>query len=160
MIKIFKISFFGAKRLMTLKLGIQHRVLKYYHIRSNDDTGLTLIIFWQGQFFFPNTCCMKIIYQKYINYFASCGYLDIFIYLKSFFWHSQWVAKKRQRPNGVKLTLHATAFTHSMHIRKIESYIFIILRIFSAKPKSLSNHCLVSRAIPLHFYPLIADICI
>ena len=28
-------------RLMPLKLGIQHRVLKYYQICSNDDTGLT-----------------------------------------------------------------------------------------------------------------------
>ena len=30
---------------MTLKLGIQHRVLKYYQIPSNDDTGLTLTYF-------------------------------------------------------------------------------------------------------------------
>ena len=27
---------------MTLKLGMQHRVLKYYQIPSNDDPGLTL----------------------------------------------------------------------------------------------------------------------
>ena len=41
---IYGISFFGNKRPMTLKLGIQHWVLKYYQICSNDDTGLTLTI--------------------------------------------------------------------------------------------------------------------
>ena len=30
---------------MTLKVGMQHRVLKYYQICSNDDTGLTLTDF-------------------------------------------------------------------------------------------------------------------
>ena len=30
---------------MTLKLGLQHRVLKYYQVCSNDDPGLTLIYF-------------------------------------------------------------------------------------------------------------------
>ena len=30
---------------MTLKLGLKHRVLKYYHICSNDDPGLTLTYF-------------------------------------------------------------------------------------------------------------------
>ena len=30
---------------MTLKLGIQHRVLEYYKICSNDDSGLTLTYF-------------------------------------------------------------------------------------------------------------------
>ena len=30
---------------MTLKLGIQHRVLEYYHVCSNDDPGLTLNYF-------------------------------------------------------------------------------------------------------------------
>ena len=30
---------------MTLKLGMQHRVLEYYQICSNDDTGLTLTYF-------------------------------------------------------------------------------------------------------------------
>ena len=32
----------GTKRLMTLILGMQHRVLKYYQVCSNDDPGLTL----------------------------------------------------------------------------------------------------------------------
>ena len=39
------ISFFGTKRPMTLKLGIQHRALKYYHNCSNDEPGLTFSIF-------------------------------------------------------------------------------------------------------------------
>ena len=30
---------------MTLKLGMQHWVLKYYHVCSNDDPGLTLTYF-------------------------------------------------------------------------------------------------------------------
>ena len=30
---------------MTLKLGMQHRVLKYYQDNSNDDPGLTLTYF-------------------------------------------------------------------------------------------------------------------
>ena len=30
---------------MTLKLGIQHRVLKYYQVCSNDDPGLALTYF-------------------------------------------------------------------------------------------------------------------
>ena len=30
---------------MTLKLGMQHRVRKYYQIYSNDDPGLTLTYF-------------------------------------------------------------------------------------------------------------------
>ena len=30
---------------MTLKVGMQHRVLEYFQICSNDDTGLTLTYF-------------------------------------------------------------------------------------------------------------------
>ena len=33
------------QRPMTLKLGMQHRVLKYYQVCSNDDTRLTLTYF-------------------------------------------------------------------------------------------------------------------
>ena len=43
---ILKNSFFRTKSLMTLKLEIQHQVLKYYQICSNDDTRLTLVIFY------------------------------------------------------------------------------------------------------------------
>ena len=40
-----KICFSGTKRLMTLKLGMQHRVLEYYQVCSNDDPKLTLNYF-------------------------------------------------------------------------------------------------------------------
>ena len=40
-----KIFFSGTKRLIALKLGIQHRMLEYYKIYSNDDPGLTLTYF-------------------------------------------------------------------------------------------------------------------
>ena len=42
MIKFF---FSGTKRQMTLKLGIQHQMLEYYQVCSNDDPGLTSIYF-------------------------------------------------------------------------------------------------------------------
>ena len=47
-----KKSFFGTKKPMILKLGIQLRVLKYYQISSNKDTELTLPILWHGQICF------------------------------------------------------------------------------------------------------------
>ena len=34
---------------MTLKLGMQHWVLKYYQVYSSDDPGLTLTYLRQGQ---------------------------------------------------------------------------------------------------------------
>ena len=40
-----KIIFSGTKRLMTLNLGMHHRVLKFYQVCSNDDPGLTLTFF-------------------------------------------------------------------------------------------------------------------
>ena len=40
-----KIFFSGTKRLMTLKQGMQHWVLEYYQVYSNDDPGLTLTYF-------------------------------------------------------------------------------------------------------------------
>ena len=39
---IYKIFFSGTKRPMTLKLVMQHWVLEYYQVYSNDDHGLTL----------------------------------------------------------------------------------------------------------------------
>ena len=39
----------GTKRLMTFKLGNQHRVLEYYQVCSNYDPGLTLTYLRQGQ---------------------------------------------------------------------------------------------------------------
>ena len=40
-----KIFFSRTKRLMTLKLSMQHWVLEYFKICSNDDPGLTLTYF-------------------------------------------------------------------------------------------------------------------
>ena len=40
-----KIFFSGTKRPMTLKVGMQHWVLRYYKICSNDDPGLTMTYF-------------------------------------------------------------------------------------------------------------------
>ena len=38
---------------MTLKVDIQHRVLQYYQICSNDDAGLTLTYFMAMSNFVP-----------------------------------------------------------------------------------------------------------
>ena len=67
-IKPFKISSFGIKRLMTLKLGIQLRVLKYCKICSNNDTGLTLTIFMIWSNLFPNA-------SAWVKAYAPCSYL-------------------------------------------------------------------------------------
>ena len=40
-----KIFFSETKRLMTLKVGMQHRVLQFYQVCSNDDPGLILTNF-------------------------------------------------------------------------------------------------------------------
>ena len=40
-----KIFFLGTKMPMTLKFGMQHWVLKYYQVLSNNDPGLTLTYF-------------------------------------------------------------------------------------------------------------------
>ena len=40
-----KIFFSGTKMPMTLKLDMQHRVLEYYQVCSNDDPELTLTYF-------------------------------------------------------------------------------------------------------------------
>ena len=39
------IFFSRTKKLITLKTGMQHRVLEYYQVCSNDNTGLTLTYF-------------------------------------------------------------------------------------------------------------------
>ena len=43
--KNLKNIFSGTRMPMTLKLSMQHRVLEYYQICSNDDSGLTLTCF-------------------------------------------------------------------------------------------------------------------
>ena len=40
---------------MTLKLGVQHQVLEYYQVYSNDDTGLTLTYFMARSNLVPYT---------------------------------------------------------------------------------------------------------
>ena len=55
---------------MTSKLGIQHRVLKYYQICSNEDTGLTLTIFMTWSDLFPNTWVKRIV--RIVMYFQAC----------------------------------------------------------------------------------------
>ena len=37
--------FSGTKQPMTLKVGMQHQVLEYYQVYSNDDLGLTVTYF-------------------------------------------------------------------------------------------------------------------
>ena len=43
--KPLKIFFYGTKRPMTLNIGMQHQVLEYFHVCSNDDTGWSLAYF-------------------------------------------------------------------------------------------------------------------
>ena len=43
--KNLKKIFSGTKRPMTLKLGMQYRMLEYYQVCSNGDPGLTLTYF-------------------------------------------------------------------------------------------------------------------
>ena len=45
MVKTLKNLLLQNQRPMTLKLGMQHRVLEYYQVCSNDDAGLTLTYF-------------------------------------------------------------------------------------------------------------------
>ena len=52
MVKSSKIFFFGTKRLMTLKLGIQHQVLEYYHCFHMMTLVWPWPFLWQGQIFF------------------------------------------------------------------------------------------------------------
>ena len=56
---------------MTLKLGIQHWVLKFYQICSKDDTGLTLTIFMTWSNLFPNASA----WVKAYMYFQACSNL-------------------------------------------------------------------------------------
>ena len=45
MVKHLKVFLSGTKRLMALKLGMQHLVLEYYQVCSNDAPGLILTYF-------------------------------------------------------------------------------------------------------------------
>ena len=57
MVKTLKI-FSGTKRPMALTLGMQHRVLEYYQICSNDDPGLTDLFYGKVKFG-PLCFCME-----------------------------------------------------------------------------------------------------
>ena len=48
-----KIFFPGTERPMTLKLGMQYRVLEYYQVSSNDDPGLNLTYLTTRSNLFP-----------------------------------------------------------------------------------------------------------
>ena len=48
-----KISLFGTKRPITLKLAMQYRLIDYYKIYSNDDTGMILTYFTAKSHFCP-----------------------------------------------------------------------------------------------------------
>ena len=50
---IKKIFFSGTIWLMTLKIDMQHRVLEYYQVYSNDDPGLTMTYFTARSNFVP-----------------------------------------------------------------------------------------------------------
>ena len=70
MVKIWKNkSFFGTKKPMILKLGIQLWVLKYYQISSNEDTGLTLPIFMAWSNLFRDASAWVKAYTAYSNIF-------------------------------------------------------------------------------------------
>ena len=76
-VKTLNISFFGTKKPMTLKLGIQHWVLKYYPIYSNDDTGLTLPIFMTWSNLFRNASAWVKAYTAYSHVFRKLFYFSI-----------------------------------------------------------------------------------
>ena len=56
---------------MTLKLGIQHRVLKYDPICSNGDTGLTLTIVMALSNLSPNVSAWVRAYTAYSHVFIQ-----------------------------------------------------------------------------------------
>ena len=53
MVKHEQFFFSGTERPMTLKVDIQHRVLEYYQVCSNDDSGLTLTYFMTRSNYIP-----------------------------------------------------------------------------------------------------------
>ena len=53
-----KISLFGTKKPITLKLAMQYQLIDYYQIYSNDDTSMNLAYFTAKSYFFPLCFCM------------------------------------------------------------------------------------------------------
>ena len=70
--KNLKKIFSETKKQMPLKLGMQHRVLEYYQICSNDDPGLTLTYLWQGQIWSLMLLCGKMVKQWTFQKLLSC----------------------------------------------------------------------------------------
>ena len=68
---------------MTLKLGIKHRVLKYYQTGSNDDTGLTLSIFMIWSNLFTNASARVKADTAYSHIFPSLLLFSISYALRS-----------------------------------------------------------------------------
>ena len=71
MVKTFKKVLLQNQEPMTLKLGIQHRVLKNYKICSNNDTGLTLSIFMTWLNLFPNASARVKAYTAHSHIFPN-----------------------------------------------------------------------------------------
>ena len=91
-----KISLFGTKRLITLKLAMQYRLIDYYQIYSNDDTGMTLTYFTAKSYLFPyafvwekdknnifvydikvGRCSQSNEYMKHYEYQRSRSFIDL-----------------------------------------------------------------------------------
>ena len=70
--KNLKKIFSETKRQMPLKLGMQHWVLEYYQICSNDDPGLTLTYLWQGQIWSLMLLCGKMVKQWIFQKLLLC----------------------------------------------------------------------------------------
>ena len=82
MVKKIIIFFFGTKRPLILKLDIQHRVLEYYQVCSNDDPGLTFTYFTARSNLVPfrNYCslwCQKLV--DAVNYEGWSKSLFLFL---------------------------------------------------------------------------------
>ena len=75
MVKPLKIFFSGTERPMILKLGMQHRVLEYYHVCSNDASGLTLTYFMAKSNLVPYPFVWeKIITMDFFRNYCSLWY--------------------------------------------------------------------------------------
>ena len=66
-----KIFFFRTKRPMTLKLRIQHQVLKYYQIFSLMTLGWRWPFLWQSDLFPNASAWWKLIHTAYSRVFPS-----------------------------------------------------------------------------------------
>ena len=89
-----KIFFSGSKRPMTLNLGMQHWVLEYYQICLNDDNGLTLTYFSQGQIWSLMLLYGKKVKQSIFQKLLSSmiwNYQQITEVTRSVCWHQNFV---------------------------------------------------------------------